>query len=398
MEKNFRELNRFLMRQRAEGKIKVVSMAQPVNPATIERLPTGVDSIDAILHGGLPRGQLSIICGPTHTGKSSLASLVLARSLSNSDKYALMFAGEKTEGEVLFDVARQMAGSRMRKIGNNEYCIPDSDFAAIRQVMGMRLTTISMLERNRLVPRNRRLSYIQSTIEEAAAAGVEIIVIDPLMMLVAAGVGDPEIRANTDIERQVLIGTWLEDIAREYNIWVVLVAHYRKGTASDVTGPEMIAGSSAVPNCAGTIIEYNRFSVSEVRDNAALEYQRRVKIWKNRGFGTLDLIGQTCIFDAPSTRIGSNPAGQDGSQGYTADGDCADANFRWWERLQDGTAYDPFADPYDPPTNMFLSEIDAELAAIDAAANSGADIDEDRLAALLAANDRLRGIGQGVQA
>src|SRR2546425_12595231 len=43
-------------------------------------LPTGVATIDAMLFGGFPRGQLSEVHGPASSGRTGLVLALLARS------------------------------------------------------------------------------------------------------------------------------------------------------------------------------------------------------------------------------------------------------------------------------------------------------------------------------
>jgi recombination protein RecA len=46
-------------------------------------LPTGVASIDALLRGGFPRGQVSEVFGPASSGRTGLVLSVVARSTGN---------------------------------------------------------------------------------------------------------------------------------------------------------------------------------------------------------------------------------------------------------------------------------------------------------------------------
>jgi circadian clock protein KaiC len=47
-------------------------MSGPGDPPAIPRLETGIPNLDAILHGGLPKGSVSVIAGPPGSGKTTL--------------------------------------------------------------------------------------------------------------------------------------------------------------------------------------------------------------------------------------------------------------------------------------------------------------------------------------
>ncbi|WP_225410926.1 ATPase domain-containing protein [Stigmatella hybrida] len=48
-------------------------MSGPGEPYSIPRLETGIPNLDAIFHGGLPKGVISVIAGPPGSGKTTLA-------------------------------------------------------------------------------------------------------------------------------------------------------------------------------------------------------------------------------------------------------------------------------------------------------------------------------------
>lgn len=48
-----------------------------MNMVNIERLPTGVPSLDELIEGGLPKNYSIVIIGASGTGKTILASQIL---------------------------------------------------------------------------------------------------------------------------------------------------------------------------------------------------------------------------------------------------------------------------------------------------------------------------------
>ena len=55
-----------------------------------DRAATGVSSIDAVLDGGLPRGQVSEIVGPRSTGRTTLQCHVLAAGVERGEAVAMV--------------------------------------------------------------------------------------------------------------------------------------------------------------------------------------------------------------------------------------------------------------------------------------------------------------------
>ncbi len=340
MKEKLRALIKEKTKQRPDTK---VTNAAVLNPGSIERIPTGISAVDRLLGAGkdgkkgIGRGDVTIVCGPTHTGKSTLSSQIIAKAISDDpDKVAVVYSGEQQAGEFKFYVFQQLAGSYMTKMPSGQYAIPDSTDAAIRQAVDMQLIWLDTRDaQGKLLPQREKWTHIRSEAEAYAEAGAQIFLIDNVMKLTADIAGSKELRTQSELERQTFIGSWAEEFAKTYNVWVILVAHYRKSVQGiESTGPENILGSSSISNSAGYIIEYNRYSDIEINGNPkkpeeqpgdpSLEYSRKVKIWKNRGNrGILQTRGIRTYYDAQSSRI------------WTDKADIADEKYPWRDRLND---------------------------------------------------------------
>ena len=55
-------------------------------PVPIERCPTGIDALDAILDGGIPRGNIVLIAGSVGTGKTTLTLEFLIRGAERGER------------------------------------------------------------------------------------------------------------------------------------------------------------------------------------------------------------------------------------------------------------------------------------------------------------------------
>src|SRR5262252_10357538 len=52
---------------------KVANLKKPLNP-TLPKVPTGIQGLDEITGGGLPRGRPTLVCGGAGCGKTLLAA------------------------------------------------------------------------------------------------------------------------------------------------------------------------------------------------------------------------------------------------------------------------------------------------------------------------------------
>lgn len=413
MARNNLKLHAFLAAQaREEAGVYRGVLDKAINPRDIERIPTGIRSIDATLHGGIPRGQLSLVVGQTHTGKSTLSTQLMAKAILR-DKPVLYLGYEAQPGEIHFELQRMLAGpGRMMETGPGEWGIDSNAAEKIDRFLYDGYLTLKPRKNGQPMPMAERHEWTMKKMQDFVNAGGEVIVIDPMMQFVAQMACSPVMRSlKTDIERQSYIGMTLEDFAITNNVWIIMVCHYKKGGADATgSGPDAINGSSVVPNSAGVIISYERFSemwkawkikklteqiktAKENKENgrvAALEAdiaritdgelddKRQVKIWKNRGWGTLELSGIETGFEAASHRIGSH------------DPDYWDDKYDYESVMAGAEWHDYRDDPVDPATGMTLAEIqkkvdDVLLPAYEAGNdNVRAEIDQ-----LIAAAERL---------
>jgi len=87
-------------------------------PARLPRCPTGIQGLDEITGGGLPRGRPTLVCGGAGCGKTLLAAEFLVRGAVQFDEPGVLMAFEETEPELNANVASlgfDLAGLVRRK-------------------------------------------------------------------------------------------------------------------------------------------------------------------------------------------------------------------------------------------------------------------------------------------
>jgi hypothetical protein len=78
------------LRERKLDRTLTTALAPLERTGTAAFIPFGVDAIDAVLHGGLPRGQVSEIAGSPSTGRTTLLLQLLASATRGGEIAALV--------------------------------------------------------------------------------------------------------------------------------------------------------------------------------------------------------------------------------------------------------------------------------------------------------------------
>src|ERR1039457_607301 len=76
------------------------------SPTTrLPKCPTGIQGLDEITDGGVPRGRPTLVCGSAGCGKTLLAAEFLVRGAAQFDEPGVLMAFEETEQELKANVA-----------------------------------------------------------------------------------------------------------------------------------------------------------------------------------------------------------------------------------------------------------------------------------------------------
>src|SRR6478736_437354 len=79
---------------------------KPTTPAPrLPKCPTGIQGLDEITGGGLPRGRPTLICGGAGCGKTLFGAEFLVRGAMQFDEPGVLVAFEETEKEIIANVA-----------------------------------------------------------------------------------------------------------------------------------------------------------------------------------------------------------------------------------------------------------------------------------------------------
>lgn len=84
----------------------------------LPKCPTGIQGLDEITAGGLPRGRPTLVCGGTGCGKTLLAAEFLVRGAVQFDEPGVFMVFEEREKELQANVASlglDLAGLVRRK-------------------------------------------------------------------------------------------------------------------------------------------------------------------------------------------------------------------------------------------------------------------------------------------
>ena len=74
------------------------------HPPTLPKTPSGIEGLDDITTGGLPRGRPTLVCGSAGAGKTLLAVEFLVRGATQYDEPGVFMAFEETKDELTMNV------------------------------------------------------------------------------------------------------------------------------------------------------------------------------------------------------------------------------------------------------------------------------------------------------
>lgn len=212
--------------------IKNLADVRSVNLSNLEKVRTGFDELDETIGGGLFFGNLVIITGKCGEGKRTVASMIIANALRQKYK-VFCYSGELPD--YMF---KSWLDSQI--LGRTHF------YEAHENAVNAWYDQQIYIYDNAVVAEYSALEAAEIAVKDLDC---RIILFDNLMTALNASV-------DTDLYRQQsAFVKACADMAKKYNVLIMLVAHPRKGSG---TGNDDISGSGDIANYASIVLRYQK--------------------------------------------------------------------------------------------------------------------------------------------
>lgn len=264
-----------------------------LDPYSIEKIPTGIADVDNLLCGGIPFGVVTIVTGKSGKGKSTFVGQIITRALNKGDN-VFVYSGEMPNYLFKAAIDFQIAGpANVVEEDRRDYIKRYVRKSAKDKIVEWYRGKCMLYDRTMVKDEDTDLL---NTIERMIVSqNARVIVIDNLMTMI----NKTRVKGSK-LETQSEVSNALEDMARFYNVCIILVAHKRKDSGiDDEDMDDSIRGDSDIVNSAGVIIHYNVNKDENTMEN----YPRIISVTKNRVFGRTSYRGWKVHYDEKSKRI-----------------------------------------------------------------------------------------------
>lgn len=264
-----------------------------LDPYSIEKIPTGIADVDNLLCGGIPFGVVTIVTGKSGKGKSTFVGQIITRAL-NKGNNVFVYSGEMPNYLFKAAIDFQIAGpANVVEEDRRDYIKRYVRKSAKDKIVEWYRGKCMLYDRTMVKDEDTDLL---NTIERMIVSqNARVIVIDNLMTMI----NKTRVKGSK-LEAQSEVSNALEDMARFYNVCIILVAHKRKDSGiDDEDMDDSIRGDSDIVNSAGVIIHYNVNKDENTMEN----YPRIISVTKNRVFGRTSYRGWKVHYDEKSKRI-----------------------------------------------------------------------------------------------
>lgn len=264
-------------------------------------IPSGIAELDR--RGiGFKRGMVSVWTGKRGCGKSSLLNMLILNAAQKGFKSAL-WTGELTDSMAKSWIYLQAAGKAYneRQFGTDYYVTPDKIAARIDPW----IDKYFWLFNNKYGDNFKQIEeQVRKLVKEQ---GIDVVIMDNLMTL------DIRMLDENKYDRQAILLQSLEDLAKELNIHIHLVAHPHKSLA--YIQVDNISGSGDISNKADNIFVLSRvdtaFKTNAKEYMSAFDYQsiidsgctNVIEVGKFRSKGTLMGAFFKLWFEEESNRL-----------------------------------------------------------------------------------------------
>ena len=232
-------------------------------------IQTGFAPLDSVTSGGLNFGTLTVLTGSPGSGKSTFLNQILANALSLGFN-SFLYSGELTAQMALDWFYKTVANPIHLSFGVN-------NFGKTIKVTEEGVSQINKWLREKLFLFSKNAQADETNISTvieflAVKKNVKLFVLDNLMTI--------ECRGSDKYEKQINVIKSLKNLAKNYNIVIILVAHSNKNSIMR-SEPHVfdISGASEIANLSDYILTATR---DNDRDN-----ETTILLLKNRITGLI---------------------------------------------------------------------------------------------------------------
>ena len=273
-------------------RIKSLAKVKRRDMSQLETIGTGIKALDA-LTGGFYPGTVVLLTGERGKGKSTLASQFVVEAMQEGYS-AFCYSGELQDWYFQDWLDRQCAGpdhinAKKTERGFSNFLVNGDVIGEIHNWYDGKCFIFD----NTILEEDEEETQRLTDVMEAAIKqyGCRFILIDNLMTAMEE---DP----NLDVYRQqTVFMKKLATMAKKYNIFILLIAHPRKGNGYDFDNDD-VSGSSNITNLVDVVIRYD-----EPNKKQDQEGDRVLQVYKNRLSGRIDRTGTPLWFNEASKRI-----------------------------------------------------------------------------------------------
>src|SRR5687768_18111235 len=90
---------------RADVRMSQKPRKRSTTPRSVPKAPTGIQGLDEVTHGGLPKGRPTLVCGGPGCGKSLMGIEFLIRGAMQFVEPGVLMTFEETEEDIKKNVA-----------------------------------------------------------------------------------------------------------------------------------------------------------------------------------------------------------------------------------------------------------------------------------------------------
>ena len=289
--------------------VKELADVKAVDLFSLPKIPTGIESLDKVLSGGIYLGQTVILTGKRGEGKSTLGSQILANAL-NAGNTVFAYSGELPDYFFKRWIDFQIAGKhnvidRAGESGMVNYFIPKEKTDKISGWYRGR----AYLFDNQSIEDDEPGNLIEVVEKAVQQYGIQLVLLDNLMTALDVGIGVDLYRAQSKFVDKLV------KMAKRQQVAAILVVHPRKNSFGNDDN-DSVSGSADITNKVDVVMTYKR-------DKDLPENERLLTVSKNRLTGKLAVGGKAIhlYFDEASKRICDNKASFTVPYGWEEDTD-----------------------------------------------------------------------------